>query len=90
MARKNELEQRIAALEDITSEDIADLTPKTKRDYLLVMWPTQKKILEHLEKLNGFQLKANERIGRLETERKVVYGLVFFGIVTLAIKDLLS
>ena len=90
MTRNNDLEQRIAALADITSEDIADLSPKTTREYLMVLWPTQKRILEHLEEMNGFKEEAIDRIGRLETERKVVYSLVFFSIVSLAIKILLG
>jgi len=76
MIKKNDIEERIGAIEEITSQDLSDLQPSTVREYLMVMWPTQKKILEHLEEFNGFKEETVSRMGRLETERKVMYGLM--------------
>ena len=69
-----------------TSEDLADLNPKTERDYLMIMYPTQKRMLEHLEVLNGFKQTASERIGRLEASFKVGGMIVIVALLGLALK----
>jgi len=88
MTKRNDIEERIGAIEEITLQDVSDLRPKTTREYLMLIWPTQKKILEHLEELNGFKEETLGRMGRLETERKVMYGLMGAALFGLAFKTI--
>ena len=69
-----------------TSEDLADLNPKTTREYLMIMYPMQARMLKHLEEINGFKVNANERIGRLEAKFTVGGMIVIVALLGLALK----
>uniref|UniRef100_A0A6M3LXY3 Uncharacterized protein n=1 Tax=viral metagenome TaxID=1070528 RepID=A0A6M3LXY3_9ZZZZ len=67
-------------------QDLADLDPKTTREYLMVMWPAQKLALKKLEDLNGFKKECESRFTKLETSFAVGGMIVLTAIVGLAIK----
>jgi hypothetical protein len=69
-----------------TSEDLDNLQPQTEREYLMIMFPTQRRILQHLEKLNGFKTSAEGRLSRLEASFTVGGLIVISALLGLALK----
>jgi len=70
----------------ISSDDLGDLEPKTEREYLMIMWPTQKAILKHLEDVNEFRRNITGRVGFLEAAWKVGGAIILTALVGLAAK----
>lgn len=70
----------------IKSNDLSDLHPKTEREYLMIMWPTQKAILKHLESINSFKTNISGRVGALETTWKVGGAIILLSLLALAVK----
>ena len=77
-------ELRMAEFEEY--QDLANLDPKTTREYLMVMWPAQKLALKKLEDLNGFKDKCETRFTKLETSFKVGGMIVITAILGIAVK----
>ena len=75
---------RMAEFEEY--QDLADLDPKTTREYLMVMWPAQKLALKKLEELNGFKKECESRFTKLETSFTVGGLIVITAILGLALK----
>jgi len=69
-----------------TSEDLIDLEPKTTREYLMIMYPMQARMLEHLEEINGFKEDALGRFNRLEGSFAVAGVIVAGALLGLALK----
>lgn len=81
--------QKLGALEDrISSTDLEDLTPKTTREYLMIMFPTQKAILEHLEKINAFKLNISGRVRFLEAAWKVGGAIIVVSLLGLVLSKI--
>jgi len=76
--------ERMAEFEEY--QDLADLDPKTTREYLMVMWPAQKLVLKKLDELNGFKEKCESRFDKLETSFTVGGLIVITAILGLALK----
>lgn len=57
------------------SEEIEGLEPKTNRDYLVLMWDSQKTILKRLEDLNGWRENTEDRVDRIEERQSVLAGI---------------
>ena len=75
---------RMAEFEEY--QDLADLDPKTTREYLMVMWPAQKLALKKLEDLNGFKKECDKRFTKLETSFTVGGMIVITAILGIAVK----
>ena len=75
---------RMAEFEEY--QDLADLDPKTTREYLMYMWPAQKLILKNQETFIDFQGECEKRFAKLETSFKVGGMVVLTAIVGLAAK----
>ena len=75
---------RMAEFEEY--QDLADLDPKTTREYLMVMWPAQKLALKKLEDLNGFKDECEKRFTKLETSFTVGGVIVITAILGIAVK----
>ena len=75
---------RMAEFEEY--QDLADLDPKTTREYLMVMWPAQKLALKKLEDLNGFKDICEKRFTKLETSFTVGGLIVITSILGIAVK----
>ena len=67
-------------------QDLADLDPKTTREYLMFMWPAQKLALKKLEELNGFKKECDRRFTKLETSFTVGGLIVITSILGIAVK----
>ena len=75
---------RMAEFEEY--QDLADLDPKTTREYLMFMWPAQKLALKKLEELNGFKKECDRRFTKLETSFTVGGLIVITSILGIAVK----
>ena len=75
---------RMAEFEEY--QDLADLDPKSTREYLMVMWPAQKLTLKKLEELNGFKKECEKRFTKLETSFTVGGMIVITAILGIAVK----
>ena len=75
---------RMAEFEEY--QDLADLDPKTTREYLMFMWPAQKLALKKLEELNGFKKECDRRFTKLETSFNVGGLIVIMSILGIAVK----
>jgi len=75
---------RMAEFEEY--QDLADLDPKTTREYLMVMWPAQKLALKKLEELNGFKDDCEKRFAKLETSFTVGGMIVIVAVLGLTLK----
>lgn len=56
----------------MNSEELEGLEPKTNRDYLVLMWDTQKTILGHLEEFNTWKDETEGRVTKLEERQKAL------------------
>lgn len=74
--------------DEVTSEELADLRPRTQKDYLMIMWPTQQKILKHLEDLNGWRQDFEGRVSWLEGAFKVTGAITGGALALLALKTI--
>lgn len=72
--------------DEITANDLGDLNPKTTREYLMIMFPTQRAILKHMEEINEFGRIISERVGRLEATWKVGGAIILITLAGLAAK----
>lgn len=80
------ISEKLDALGDmIKSNDLTDLDPKTEREYLMIMWPTQKAILKHLEGINAFKANISGRVRSLETTWKVGGAIILITLLGLAV-----
>lgn len=70
----------------IPSDDLEDLDPKTTREYLMVIWPTQKTILKRLEAIDDFKLNISGRIRFLEATWRVGGAIILVSLLGLAAK----
>ena len=75
---------RMAEFEEY--QDLADLDPKTTREYLMYMWPAQKLILKNQETFIDFQGECEKRFAKLETSFTVGGMIIITAIVGLAVK----
>lgn len=81
------ISKKLDALGDmIHSKDLSDLTPKTEREYLMIMYPAQKAILKHLEEINKFGKEISGRVRALEVTWKVGGAIILVSLVGLAAK----
>jgi len=81
------ISEKLDALgEMIHSKDLSDLTPKTEREYLMIMWPAQKAILKHLEDINDFKANITGRVRALEVTWKVGGAIIVISLLGLAAK----
>lgn len=84
---EEQISEKLDALGDtIRSNDLSDLHPKTEREYLMIMWPTQKAILKHLEGINSFKQSIAGRVGALEATWKVGGAIILISLLALAVK----
>ena len=84
---EDRISEKLNALEErICSNDLSDLHPRTIREYLMVMYPAQKVMLQHMEEINDFGKIISERVGRLETTWKVGGAIILVTLVGLAAK----
>lgn len=72
--------------EDVTSQNVEDLQPKSDRDYMMIMWLTQRTMLKHLEDLNGWRQDFNSRLSGLEGAFRVAGLLTAGGLLMLALR----
>lgn len=88
MTKHNEqiILERLNNIEELTSDDLLDLRPKTIREHLMIMFPTQQKMLKHLEEINSFREGIDNRVGRLETAFKVGGAIIITSLLGLALK----
>ena len=75
---------RMAEFEEY--QDLADLDPKTTREYLMVLWPAQKLILKNQETFIEFQRQCEHRFTKLENSFTVGGMIIMTAIVGLAVK----
>lgn len=84
---EDQLLERLDELGDeITSNNLGDLHPKTTREYLMIMFPTQKAMLKHMEEINEFGLLISGRVRALEVTWKVGGAVILVTLVGLAAK----
>jgi len=84
---EDQISERLDALGDmIHSKDLSDLTPKTEREYLMIMYPAQKAILKHLEEINEFGKIISGRVGTLEATWKVGGAIILISLAAMAAK----
>lgn len=85
--REDMILQKLEALGDsIKSDDLSDLQPRTTREYLMIMYPTQKAILKHMEEINEFGKIISGRVRALEVTWKVGGAIILVTLVGLAAK----
>jgi len=56
----------------LNSEELKGLEPQTNRDFLVLMWDTQKTILGHCEDFNEWKDQTEGRVTRLEERQKAM------------------
>ena len=83
----DEAAEKIARMKEFeVYQDLADLDPKTTREYLMYMWPAQKLILKNQETFIDFQGECEKRFAKLETSFTVGGAIVITAILGLALK----
>lgn len=88
---ENTIQEKLNAMGNmIRSDDLDDLTPKTTREFLMIMWPTQKSILKHLERLNDFKMNVSGRVRFLEAAWKVGGAIILVSLFGLALSRILG
>lgn len=85
--REDAISEKLDALEErISSSDLSDLHPRTIREYLMIMYPAQKAILEHMEEINDFKANITGRVRALEATWKVGGAIIVISLLGLAAK----
>lgn len=71
-----------------SSDDMIELRPQTKREYLMIMFEAQKTMLKRQEEFNGFRRECEARLGRLEGSVGGVILALVMALAGLALKVL--
>ena len=86
MSQEDATAKELRMVEFEEYQDLANLDPKTTREYLMFMWPAQKLTLKKLEELNGFKKECEKRFTALETSFRVGGMVVITAILGIAVK----